>query len=288
MLTCPNDCGAPSDYGAVAAAASSEMHDEAAVSSSSPPVAAGVTGDAGRKAPLAVVELKNCGQVLVEQAWGEQGALTGSAVWEAGVVLAHYLDAQHSRWRGLFAIELGAGLACTSIVAARCGCARVLATDGDKLVLPLARRNLARESSALRIDAAHLDWSDAASLDALLPDSERPPDLVLAADVVYGSQATWAALLGCVRDLCRRRRAAVAAAPWPRVARHDGGTSENDDPLVLLAHTERYGETDAFVEYAERRRFDAVRLPPEALAAEFRGNGRSMLFELRWRGDAQA
>ena len=44
--------------------------------------------------PTRTFHLRHSGRYDISQAWGEDGAATGSAVWDAGVVLAHYLARQ--------------------------------------------------------------------------------------------------------------------------------------------------------------------------------------------------
>lgn len=272
-------------------------------------------------------DLPFSGRVEIAQAWGENGAKTGSAVWDAAIVLAHYLDDDdnRSRWHNLTSLELGAGLGLSSIVAARSGFERVLATDGDEAVIQMAQRNAdaeealqaaatTRHHDARRpptVEIAHLSWNDTAALDALLPAGTRPPDMIMASDVLYlGAAAAWTDFLELVASLCRRRRietrraaAAAAAATdasggtalpvppqpiWapPPVARHDGSVSTEGDPLVLLSHTARYADEERhFFKAARRLNFRAVQLPQEAVTPPYRDNGRSMMYELHWKGD---
>lgn len=61
-------------------------------------------------------------------------------------------------------------------------------------------------------------------------------------------------------------------------------------------HAAADGETDAFIEFAARRRFDVARLPPEAAPPAFAEGARrlrlesskSFLLELRWLGELPA
>ena len=50
------------------------------------------------RAPSRRFHLAHGGEVVLRQRWQEDGAKTGSAVWDASVVLAHYLDQVHTRW----------------------------------------------------------------------------------------------------------------------------------------------------------------------------------------------
>ena len=75
----------------------------------------------------------------------------------------------------------------------------------------------------------------------------------------------------------------------PLLSWHDGTSSSEGDPLVLLSSTQRYAkEEEQFHKAARRMRFTLVQLPDEALHAQFRGNTISQMFELRWRGDPPA
>lgn len=183
--------------------------------------------------PHRVFTLPYSGRVNISQAWGQNGARTGSAVWDAGVVLAFYLDAQHARWQHRSVMELGAGLGLASIVASRCGFEQVLATDGDSAVVPMALRNAAAELqlqqslraqpvrgmpeldervrlSAADVDVAHLRWNDTDALDRLIPAGARLPDLIMASDVLYvGASEAWDDFLSLVAGLCSRRRDAT-------------------------------------------------------------------------------
>ncbi|KAK3269233.1 hypothetical protein CYMTET_22314, partial [Cymbomonas tetramitiformis] len=149
---------------------------------------------------------------------------TGVAAWEATFVLAEWLSrlsgglmgaasvrnlmpepgatARLGNWEGLTAVELGAGLGLPSIVAAQLGAA-VTATDHDAGVLELLRVNAAgnpaRGAPAMLV--AELAWGTGEPL-ALLG-LEKPPEVVLAADVVYGnSPKVWQALIDSMLALC--------------------------------------------------------------------------------------
>ena len=109
----------------------------------------------------------------MRQAWSEDDAGTGSAVWDAAAALADDLardgaavalsrfwnmaedgervtaaperaderaDDARDWWRGKTVVELGAGLGTASLVAAALG-ARALATDGDETVCAMCSRN---------------------------------------------------------------------------------------------------------------------------------------------------
>jgi predicted nicotinamide N-methyase len=96
--------------------------------------------------------------------------------WPSGQVLARTLAAEPPR--GLRVLELGCGLGLPSIVAARNGAARVLATDGQAEAIVFAAHALALNE--VEAETAVVDWADDG--EALEPGAW---DLVLAADVLY-------------------------------------------------------------------------------------------------------
>lgn len=127
----------------------------------------------------------------------------GGHVWDGSFVLAEALQSVPTDFAGTV-LELGAGatgLAGLSL-AARCPRATVLLTDGDVRLLPLLRRNIAR-NRATNVTARHLAWPGdgddywrpAPSVNA---DDLGAFDLVLAAECVapiYDPHALVAALL---------------------------------------------------------------------------------------------
>ena len=123
--------------------------------------------------------------------WDAGGSLTGAAVWDASLVLAHYLPWLASTqpagwgWAGRSALELGAGAGLLAIAAAHLG-ATVTATDMDERVLDLCAANGAKNGVALA--TAKLPWGSAAALAELSAAGPAPGagwDIVLAADCVY-------------------------------------------------------------------------------------------------------
>jgi len=129
-------------------------------------------------------------------------------------------------WAGRSAVELGAGLGLPAIVAGRLGM-RTVATDADEDVLSLLEANAAKDNAATAAGAGaggagagaggagaaaepvpvrvrRLKWGeDASPLETL--GLGRPPDVLLAVDVVYGrEERVWSAL---VRTRASRRHA---------------------------------------------------------------------------------
>lgn len=172
---------------------------------------------------------------------------TGVALWQAGYFLAEWLSRQGTapgggaagsskagaaelraalppkgkirrKWSGRVAVELGAGLGLPSIVGARALGLRVIATDGDPDALSLLRQN-ARDNVAevcegsasggeMRVE--ELRWGSEKPLERL--GLKKKADLVMASDVVYGSDPTkWRALLSTLKSLCGGKTLAVVA-----------------------------------------------------------------------------
>jgi len=206
------------------------------------------------------------GEVVLEQRWGFGG--TGTAAWAASNVLAtmlsesyfsqhlvkkHLVDLDVERLaisraeglKGLSALELGAGLGLVSLAAAKLGM-RVTATDGDTAALPLLRMNVRRnyrDGSDGVVRVMNLRWGE-----PLGEKVDSQPDVVLAADVVYGTdraaRAVWKALLVTLEQLL-------------------GPAS-----LLLLAQTRRYRQEDKFFRRL-RELFRCTLLPQSALGDDF-------------------
>jgi len=124
------------------------------------------------------------------------------------------LDILKTGWAGVICVELGAGLGLPSIVAAHRGCALVVATDGDVPTLELLTANCAANSPPLPalLRAAELRWGVEDALSAC--GITVPPDLLLAADVVYGqedAEPVWRALLDSMLQLTGARTLVLQA-----------------------------------------------------------------------------
>jgi len=117
----------------------------------------------------------------VKQKWRESAGV-GSAVWDCGFVLAHYLDRYvRSRFNKKRVVELGAGVGLVSMVAGLHG-ALVTATDSDATVLDLARENFAQNLEfPEHIRTQRFLWGDNVTEAGLVPAF----DFLLAADVCY-------------------------------------------------------------------------------------------------------
>jgi predicted nicotinamide N-methyase len=125
-----------------------------------------------------------CDAALFDPIWDAD--IVGQVVWEPSLVLARHVWSLRGDLPGRRVVELGAGLAVPSIVAAACG-ACTLATDHSPSALLLAEAawHLSRPPAppgtlALRA----LSWDDPVG-----PELHHGFHLVLAADVLFATVA---------------------------------------------------------------------------------------------------
>ncbi|KAL7547722.1 hypothetical protein ACHAWF_010997 [Thalassiosira exigua] len=134
-------------------------------------------------------------------------------LWEASPLLADYVtnprrmtdhDDDEPPSRPSTVVELGSGVGLASLAAAFLGC-RVVATDGSPSSVRLLEENFARHAADCPVApiASLLEWGDDGAVDALVREalSGRPPDVVMASDVVYAHSAR-EELARTIRRLC--------------------------------------------------------------------------------------
>lgn len=115
---------------------------------------------------------------------------TGKQIWRSSVLLADWLASHPSLLCGREVLELGCGAApLPSALAALCGAAEVVATDGDQTAVMMAARNLQQCDGAW--GTRRLDWAKPAS--AL----KGRFSVILFADAVYTEPAA-RALAHCI------------------------------------------------------------------------------------------
>ncbi|MEW5307564.1 MAG: hypothetical protein WDW36_009952 [Sanguina aurantia] len=114
----------------------------------------------------------------------------GAVVWDAALVLAHYLirlsEIGSCRVSGRVCVELGAGTGAVGLVAAGLGASHVILTELPHLV-PYLRDNVEVNSLGCSASVAALSWGNDAELASLrrsLP-GLRPCAVLLASDVIY-------------------------------------------------------------------------------------------------------
>ncbi|GLC46923.1 hypothetical protein PLESTB_001897200 [Pleodorina starrii] len=116
----------------------------------------------------------------------------GAVVWDAGLVLSYYLAHQHSQGRSLVSgrtcLELGSGTGVVGLTAAKLGATHVYLSDLPHLV-PYIRENIQLNGLGATCSALPLEWSNWQHLDmARSSVLRRPPEVILAADVVYSPE----------------------------------------------------------------------------------------------------
>lgn len=142
--------------------------------------------------------------------WGA-GTETGCVVWDAGAWLASFALAQPDLFRARCVLELGSGCGLLSCALARhCRPRTLIATDLYHPTLDNLRQNLQRNGLAdapvLAADevgpylakqsregevaacCVSLDWLDPSLSSANLLAAAEPPDVIVAADCVYGEE----------------------------------------------------------------------------------------------------
>ena len=143
------------------------------------------------------------------------GVHTAGHVWSAARELSQWLAARECG--GLRCLELGAGLALPSFVAAKRGAARVLATDLVDGAVAHVGANA--KANACRVEARTLDFTrrDESFLMTL---GEGPWDLIVFSDCIYDGD-TGAALPHALAELLstQRHRDAVAIGAFPPAMR---------------------------------------------------------------------
>jgi predicted nicotinamide N-methyase len=129
-------------------------------------------------------------------------------LWPSGRILADHLATREVR--GMRIVELGAGLALPSLVAAARG-ATVVATDWYEPSLTFVRQNA--ERAGVAVETMLVDWRDPPP--ALVAE---PFDLLIASDVLYEARNV-APLVSLVPRLLAKHGSAVIADP----RRNDAG-----------------------------------------------------------------
>ena len=263
------------------------------------------TGDSNTKSSedcWETLEFPHCGSVTLENhaervaPGGKEG--TGFALWSAALAISSYLDTKFATdagateksnnddtsstctntWRT--SLELGAGLGLPSIVLARHGVQRVVATDKDPAVVELLEKNMRDNLEAKFFDEQKdqdehpyvtietLDWAN--------PNQELAqtlaPDVIVASDIIWNAtQPVWEdllSLLGQMRENYHRRY-----------------SNQNRDPWVILGYTQRRLDMTLEEEQQFFRLLDSVGMEARTLAdANYSDHWPlTVLMELRWK-----
>lgn len=128
------------------------------------------------------------------EAGAVEGEGPGARVWEAGAVLAMWLEHSRPPLRGVRALELGSGTGVVGLAAAALG-ARVTLTDRAPIAHGPLRANVRLNAELLEAcggsaTAEALDWDDPAACERARALAARGgAQLLLAADVTHGARA---------------------------------------------------------------------------------------------------
>ena len=122
----------------------------------------------------------------VEQQVAAAGS-TGMAIWNSSLLLKRLLEQLSQRepdwWcQNKTVLELGCGTGLVSLTAAVLGANRILATDGNPLVVELAKRNVNANGLTDKVLTQQLPWG---MMDAM--DLVGEADIVLGADLTYNA-----------------------------------------------------------------------------------------------------
>ena len=211
-------------------------------------------------APLRIHEAQDCNSTIA------------SSTWDPGVLLAAYLSSRANTQHLLRAaapedemmdeplrvveVGCGCGVAGLALAAARPQTRAVL-TDGDAAACALAAQNVKDNGLEGRVGASVLRWkvggNDRKELTALCAGLGGPPQLVLAADVVY-LPSTFEALVGTLTALCDLG------------ARGSHANSRGQAADVLFAYRPRI-EGDVHFFHLLLEEFDATLVVPASEAA---------------------
>ncbi|KAL4442975.1 hypothetical protein ABPG77_008466 [Micractinium sp. CCAP 211/92] len=124
-----------------------------------------------------------CLHIEEEWAWHNEA---GAVVWDAALVLSHYIAVHQELVRGRRVLELGSGPGAVGCTAAALGASTVAVTDLQPVVA-LAARNIQANGLSHIASAVPLPWGQPLPPPEQLPG--QPFDLVLASDVLYFADA---------------------------------------------------------------------------------------------------
>ena len=179
------------------------------------------------------------------------GRGTGGVLWPAAELLCLFLARSDNvfargsipeellQFDGKYIVELGAGLGILSLTLACLG-AFVVSTDGEESVTKQLDNNINRGLGTLSENCVPLvyGWGDSVNAirEALerFPMSTGRPDIIVAADVVYGNDPiSWVKLEKSIRMLSE-------------------DSDANHPTLLYIAHTHRYQEEQLFFRRLQR------------------------------------
>lgn len=216
--------------------------------------------------------------------WPDSGSSTDDTcsadVWPAAAALCRWLRAHAEVTRHASVLELGAGLGAVGLYAAGLGASRVVLTERDDKLRPLAA-NVALNTHLLNTSellVTPLSWGG--PLPNLLPTAHAPPsrtphafDLVLGSDVTYKHEAVHE--LAHTLDGLLRARTPTAVA----ILAHEHRAPRRDFGRAMSTWDEHDGALAAFRAAAHTRGLTLRLLDAERPVPEVRGAFR------RWTAD---
>lgn len=161
------------------------------------------------------------------------GVHTGGHLWSGSRQLAAWLYPRRRHLAGLRCLELGCGLALPSVLCAKSGAARALATDELASLVGPAQEN-ARRNGAV-VEAARLDFTSRADVQRFVAEAEAAAegfDLLLFSDCVY-SGLMGAALPHALALLLHASPGALAVGVFPAQIRSGVDTFWREAARVL-------------------------------------------------------
>jgi predicted nicotinamide N-methyase len=136
---------------------------------------------------------------------GYDPGITGTTVWDAGIVLAQYLSVNSPNSRAIFqapglscALELGSGTGLVSLAVASAWAVPCLVASDIASMVPLINKNLALNRPLIKLGArvhVHpLRWGEPSDLRRIAP-LDRPCSLVFGSDLIYSDAIDQSSLL---------------------------------------------------------------------------------------------
>eukprot|EP00752_Nemacystus_decipiens_P017897 g16046.t1 len=179
--------------------------------------------------PERAFDFQHAGTIVIEQ----DVADVGSVVWDAEVLLAHYLDqAYGSRLRGMRVLEVGAGTGLAGIVAARLG-ASVALTDQSKMLPTLEKnaRSNARDLECRRLSASSPVCCGSTAVSPPADAAMVPPEIGSNASAERDCPAATASSAGEILNGCDTAARASSSARRQGLGGHAGkdGSSMSDE-----------------------------------------------------------
>ena len=188
--------------------------------------------------------------IKIQQCWkdDDKGGTDlgfGGCVYESAYILSDYIFRNQHLVRDKTSLELGSGLGLVSILCAKLGALKILATDGDDISADMTKSNAVSNSCSHIIETKKYLWN---SGDAQVEELTKF-DFILAADIVA---------------IPYREHFQNLVKALEKIF----GT--NPKALFLLAYKNRHSQEQVFFkDLAASHRFQILKLPPSDLHQDF-------------------